>query len=75
MPKAFSDPERLVDDLLREVGPRLVVALPLGLGKANHLINALFRRAVNDRSIRLTSPQRLAAPVGCADRGGCPRRP
>jgi hypothetical protein len=54
MPKAFSDPERLVDDLLREVGPRLVVGLPLGLGKANHLINALFRRAVADRSIRLT---------------------
>jgi hypothetical protein len=49
MPKAYSNPERLVDDLLREVGPDLVVGLPLGLGKANHLINALFKRAALDR--------------------------
>ena len=54
MPKVFSDPERLVDDILRDVGPNLVVGLPLGLGKANHIVNALFARAVADRSIGLT---------------------
>ena len=54
MPKIFSDPEAVADDILREVGKTLVVGLPLGLGKANHIINALFRRAVADPSIRLT---------------------
>ena len=32
----------------------LVVGLPLGLGKANHIINALYARAAADRSIKLT---------------------
>jgi acyl-CoA hydrolase len=54
MPRRFSDPEAIADDIIREVGARLVVGLPLGLGKANHIINALFRRAVSDRSIHLT---------------------
>jgi hypothetical protein len=54
MPKLFSDPEAVVEDIVRDVGPRLVVGLPLGLGKANHIVNALYARAVADRSIRLT---------------------
>jgi acyl-CoA hydrolase len=54
MPRLFSVPEAIADDIIREVGTRLVVGLPLGLGKANHIINALFRRALNDRSIHLT---------------------
>src|ERR1700754_3718554 len=54
MPRVFSDPEVIADDIIREVGTKLVVGLPLGLGKANHIINALFRRAVADPSIHLT---------------------
>ncbi len=54
MPRLFSDPEAIADDIIREVGTRLVVGLPLGLGKANHVVNALFRRAVHDPSIHLT---------------------
>lgn len=54
MPKIFSDPDAIADDIIRDVGTRLVVGLPLGLGKANHVVNALFRRAVADRSIHLT---------------------
>jgi hypothetical protein len=54
MPKLFSDPEAIVEDILRDVGTNLVVGLPLGLGKANHIVNALYARAVADRSIRLT---------------------
>src|SRR6201999_1630717 len=54
MPKLFSDPEAVVEDIIRDVGSNLVVGLPLGLGKANHIVNALYARAVADRSIRLT---------------------
>jgi hypothetical protein len=54
MPRLFSDPEAIVEDIIRDVGTNLVVGLPLGLGKANHIVNALYARAVADRSIRLT---------------------
>jgi hypothetical protein len=54
MPKIFSDPEAIAEDIVRDVGTNLVVGLPLGLGKANHIVNALYARAVADRSIKLT---------------------
>ncbi|HEV7411043.1 MAG TPA: acetyl-CoA hydrolase/transferase C-terminal domain-containing protein [Bradyrhizobium sp.] len=54
MPKLFSDPDAIADDIIREVGTSLVVGLPLGLGKANHIVNALYRRASADRAIDLT---------------------
>jgi hypothetical protein len=54
MPKLFSDPEAIAEDIIRDVGTNLVVGLPLGLGKANHVINALYARAAADRSISLT---------------------
>ncbi len=53
-PKLFSDCEALVDTLIERLGSRLVVGLPLGLGKANHLINALYRRARQDANLSLT---------------------
>jgi hypothetical protein len=54
MPKLFSDPEAIAEDVIRDVGANLVVGLPLGLGKANHIVNALYARASADRSIGLT---------------------
>src|SRR3954453_2666791 len=54
MPKLFSDPEAIAGDIIRDVGTTLVVGLPLGLGKANHIVNALYARAAADRSIKLT---------------------
>jgi hypothetical protein len=54
MPKLFSNPEAIAEDIIRDVGTNLVVGLPLGLGKANHVINALYARAAADRSINLT---------------------
>jgi Acetyl-CoA hydrolase/transferase C-terminal domain len=54
MPKLFSDPEAIAEDIIREVGTNLVVGLPLGLGKANHIVNALYARAAADRAISLT---------------------
>ena len=54
MPKLFSDGESIAEDIIRDVGTRLVVGLPLGLGKANHVANALYARAAADPSIDLT---------------------
>jgi hypothetical protein len=54
MPKLLSDPDAIADDIIRDVGTKLVIGLPLGLGKANHVINALYQRATADRTIDLT---------------------
>ncbi len=54
MPKQFSDPEAMAEEIIRDVGRKLVVGLPLGLGKANHIVNALYARASADRAIDLT---------------------
>jgi acyl-CoA hydrolase len=53
IPRRFDDPEACVDWLLDTVGRELRVGAPLGLGKPNHLLNALYRRAKTDPSIRL----------------------
>jgi hypothetical protein len=54
MPKLFSDGESIAEEIIRDVGTKLVVGLPLGLGKANHVANALYARAAADPSIDLT---------------------
>ncbi len=53
-PALFNDPVRVADAIVEKVGKRIVLALPLGLGKANHIVNALYAKAVADPSIRLT---------------------
>jgi acyl-CoA hydrolase len=53
-PQKFDDAARLADAIVDKVGKTIVLAMPLGLGKANHIANALFAKAVNDPSIRLT---------------------
>ncbi|WP_439135619.1 acetyl-CoA hydrolase/transferase C-terminal domain-containing protein [Pseudomaricurvus sp.] len=42
-----------VDHIIQTVGRNIVLALPLGLGKANHVANALFLRATEDPDISL----------------------
>jgi Acetyl-CoA hydrolase/transferase C-terminal domain len=54
MPKKFTDPDDIAEEIIRDVGTNLVVGLPLGLGKANHIANALYARAAADRAINLT---------------------
>lgn len=52
-PETFTDPKSCVDFILSKVGKHIVLGLPLGLGKPNHLANAFYRKALQDRSIRL----------------------
>jgi acyl-CoA hydrolase len=52
-PRTYSDVETCVDDTLSAVGPHIKLGTPLGLGKANHLVNEFFRRAREDSKIKL----------------------
>src|SRR5690242_13083434 len=51
--KRFQSTERLADAIIERVGRNVVLALPLGLGKANRIANALFARAAADPGISL----------------------
>jgi acyl-CoA hydrolase len=53
-PARFDDAARLADAIVEKVGNTIVLALPLGLGKANHIANALYAKAAANPSIRLT---------------------
>jgi acyl-CoA hydrolase len=53
-PQRFSDPEACVDATLARLGKRIVLGLPVGLGKPIPFANAMVRRACRDPSIHLT---------------------
>lgn len=52
-PTRYGDADALADAVIRKVGKKIVLALPLGLGKANRVANALFARAAADPSLSL----------------------
>jgi acyl-CoA hydrolase len=52
-PRQFADPNLVADAIIAAVGHNIVLGLPLGLGKANDVANALYRRAAEDASINL----------------------
>ncbi|MFK7975843.1 MAG: acetyl-CoA hydrolase/transferase C-terminal domain-containing protein [Halioglobus sp.] len=53
MTHVLNDVDACVDAAIAAVGKELVVASPLGLGKPVQLLNAFYRRAVQDSSISL----------------------
>src|SRR4249919_1060863 len=53
MTQAFDDVGECVDAALRRLSGRIVLALPLALGKPNPLVNEFYRRAVRDPKIEL----------------------
>ncbi|MBS3803131.1 MAG: acetyl-CoA hydrolase [Oleiphilaceae bacterium] len=65
-PAAFTDQDACVDAIIERVGKRIVIGLPLGLGKPIRLANALYRRACDDSSVelRILTALSLMAPVG-----------
>ena len=54
MPQMFDDVGEIVEEALRRVGKRVVLALPLGIGKPNLIANEFFRRARGDATLDLT---------------------
>ncbi|MCW5574393.1 MAG: acetyl-CoA hydrolase, partial [Steroidobacteraceae bacterium] len=54
MPQTFGTIDECVDATLARVGRRVVLGLPLGIGKPNLLANEFYRRALGDPSLELT---------------------
>src|SRR3954468_2905447 len=69
MPQMFDDVGEIVEEALRRVGKRVVLALPLGIGKPNLIANEFLRRATADRGLDLTifTALSLRKPVGGSD--------
>ncbi|MFE8072657.1 acetyl-CoA hydrolase/transferase C-terminal domain-containing protein [Marinobacteraceae bacterium S3BR75-40.1] len=67
-PQVHQRAERCVDAIIEAVGKDIRIGLPLGLGKAVHIINALYDRACKDTSINLhiLTALSLEAPSGGA---------
>ncbi len=53
-PAHYNDLEQCIAAIINAVDKRIVLGLPLGIGKPNQLVNALFRRACADQGLRLT---------------------
>ena len=52
-PSYHSDPAALADAIIERTQGSVVMAIPLGLGKPNHIVNALVARATANPSISL----------------------
>lgn len=68
-PAVFADVESCVDKTIERVGRRIRLGTPLGLGKANHLVNEFFRRAWEDPrlDLRIFTALTLARPRAKSD--------
>jgi len=54
MTRYHDNAEDVAAAIIDTVGKRLVVGLPVGIGKAIHVVDALFERALVDKSLSLT---------------------
>jgi hypothetical protein len=54
VPESVQAADAVADWIVRTLNGNVVLGLPLGLGKANHLANALYARAAADPAIRLS---------------------
>ncbi|MBV8341525.1 MAG: hypothetical protein JO173_04015, partial [Gammaproteobacteria bacterium] len=54
MTEILTDVGQCVEAVLGRVGPRVVLGLPLGIGKPNPLVNEFYARALRDPRIDLT---------------------
>jgi acyl-CoA hydrolase len=65
----FDDVGECVEAAMRRVGSRIVLAIPLGMGKPNAFVNELYRRVARDPAIDLTIVTALSLnrPAGRTD--------
>ena len=61
--RQLDDIEACVDAIMGACGDHVVMATPLGLGKPNRLINAVYERVAADRRRRLTLHTALSLDV------------
>jgi len=52
-PQFHTDIDTIVEAIVQSAGPRIVWGLPLGLGKANSIANALFKHVAKNSHLRL----------------------
>lgn len=53
MTRHFSRIDDCLDDVITRMGPRLALGIPLGIGKPNPLVNALYARAKANPGLKL----------------------
>ena len=65
----FDTVESLIDAVLLKTGPRIVLGIPLGIGKPNQFVNALYRRvqACPDLHLTIITALSLQKPHGNSD--------
>ena len=52
--KHYDNVETLVDDIITQFDKNIAFGMPIALGKSNHIVNEIYRRAKEDPTIRLT---------------------
>jgi len=67
--RTYDDPVRCAEAIIDQVGRNLVLAIPVGIGKPNLLVNALYGIAEADRrlSLRILTGLTLVRPVYKSD--------
>ena len=53
MPEQMDDALKAADRIIELTGGEIRLGLPLGLGKPNRLVNALYQRATENPDVRL----------------------
>ncbi|HET8707976.1 MAG TPA: acetyl-CoA hydrolase, partial [Pseudomonadales bacterium] len=61
--------DKCVDLIIDKMGPEIVIGVPLGIGKPNVLINALYERVKNNPrlNLRIVTALSLQVPKGSSD--------
>ena len=67
--QVYQNEQEIVDKVIEKVGKKIVLGTPLAAGKANHIVNAFYQKAVADPSIHLTiaTGLTLQKPAGSSD--------
>lgn len=68
-PQYFETVSNLIDALIAKIGPKIVLGIPLGIGKPNYFVNALYHRVAANPDLHLTilTALSLQKPVGASD--------